>query len=71
MAATFKKKYPKAKFGIIEEVIKVTDGKETLDYYEAHLITADKKKIEVEVLPDGKFKSEADRRSRRRRSNRP
>jgi hypothetical protein len=56
VAATFNEKYPKAKFGIIEAVIKVVDGKETLDYYEAHLTTADKKEIEAEVLPNGKLK---------------
>jgi hypothetical protein len=60
VAATLNKKYPKAAYDIIEAVITVADGKETLDYYEAHLTTADKKKIEAEVLPDGKFKSETE-----------
>jgi hypothetical protein len=42
---------------IVESVTKVADGKETLEYYEATLVAADKKKWEAEVLPDGKFKS--------------
>jgi len=48
---------PKATYKLIEEVIKVKDGKETLEYYEAHLLTADQKEIEVEVLPNGKLKT--------------
>ncbi len=35
VAETFEKKYPKATYTIVEEVIKVKDGKETLEYYEA------------------------------------
>jgi uncharacterized membrane protein YkoI len=57
VARTFEEKYPKAKYEIIESVTKVADGKETLEYYEATLVAADQKKWEVEVLPDGKFKS--------------
>jgi hypothetical protein len=60
VAETFNKKYPKATYSIIEEVIKVEDGKETLEYYEAHLTTADKKVMEAEVLPDGKLKGESE-----------
>ena len=56
VAETFEKKYPKAKYTMIEAVITVKDGKETLEYYEAVLETADKKTFEAEVLPDGKFK---------------
>jgi hypothetical protein len=52
------KKYPKATYKIVEEVIKVTDGKEKLEYYEASLETADKKNLEVKVKPDGTFESE-------------
>lgn len=62
VAATFDKKYPNAKYRIIEEVIKVAEGKETLEYYEALLVTAGKKTFEVEVLPDGKFKSEMEKK---------
>ena len=57
VARTFEDKYPKAKFGMIESVSKVADGKETLEYFEVKLVTAEKKTWEVEVLPDGKFKS--------------
>lgn len=57
VAATFEEKYPKAKYEIVESVTKVADGKETLEYYEATLVDAGKKKWEVEVLPDGKLKS--------------
>lgn len=56
VAKTFEEKYPKAKYEIVESVTKVTDGKEALEYYEAKLVV-DGKTWEVEVLPDGKFKS--------------
>ncbi len=56
---TLEKEYPKATYKIIEEVIKVAGGKEMLDFYEAHLQTADKKTIEVEILPNGKIKKPA------------
>ena len=57
VAKTFGEKYPDARYEIVESVTKVADGKETLEYYEATLVDAGKKKWEVEVLPDGKFKS--------------
>lgn len=47
-------KYPKGAVKFAEEVIKVTDGKEALAYYEARVETADKKTVEVEVAADGK-----------------
>ncbi len=50
-------KYPKATHKTVEEVIKVKDGKEALEYYEVLLVTADKKTFEVEVTPDGKIKN--------------
>ena len=56
VAKTFEEKYPKAKYEIVESVTKVADGKETLEYYEAKLVDENKKKWEVEVLPDGKLK---------------
>jgi biopolymer transport protein ExbD len=62
VAETFDKKYPKATYKIVEEVVKVVDGKENLEYYEATLVTADKKTFEVEVLPDGKFKGEMEKK---------
>jgi Putative beta-lactamase-inhibitor-like, PepSY-like len=61
VAETFEKKYPKATYKIIEAVTTVKDGKETLEYYEAVLVTADKKTFEAEVLPDGKFKGESEK----------
>jgi hypothetical protein len=57
VAKTFNEKYPSAKYEIVESVTKVAEGKESLAYYEATLVAADGKKWEVEVLPDGKFKS--------------
>jgi hypothetical protein len=54
--ATVDREYPRAKIDMIEEVIKVSAGKETLEYYEFHGKTADNKMLEVEVLPDGKLK---------------
>lgn len=57
VADTYEAKYPKATYKIVEEVIKVTDGREKLEYYEALLVTADKKTLEVEVTPDGKVKN--------------
>jgi hypothetical protein len=56
VAKTFGEKYADAKYEIIESVTKVADGKETLEYYESTLVSGGKK-WEVEVLPDGKFKS--------------
>jgi hypothetical protein len=51
-------KYPKATYKIIEEVSSMKDGKLTLDFFEALLVTADKKTLEVQIAPDGKIKSE-------------
>lgn len=56
VAKTFEDKYPKAKYEIVESVTKAAGGKETLEYYEAKLV-AGGKTWEVEVLPDGTFKS--------------
>ncbi len=50
------KKYPNAKVTLAEEMTFVKDGKESLDYYEALLETADKKKLELEIAPDGTIK---------------
>lgn len=48
-------KYPKATYKKYEEVYKVKDGKETLEYYEV-IINNGEKDIEVEITPDGKIK---------------
>jgi hypothetical protein len=50
------KKFPGAKTKLVEAVYTVKGGKEALAYYEAHLVTADKKEVEVEVEADGKIK---------------
>jgi hypothetical protein len=49
-------KYPKAKMKKAEEVIKVKDGKEKLEYYEV-TVAEDDKEIEVEISPEGKPKA--------------
>lgn len=49
-------KYPKATNKRTEEVIKVKDGKEILDFYEVALETPDKKKVEVKIGADGKIR---------------
>ena len=64
VAETFEKKYPKATYTIIEEVTKVADGKEKIEYYEAVLVTAEKKTFEAEVFPDGKFKGETEKKDK-------
>lgn len=58
--ATLDAKWPKAKMSLIEVVYTVKDGKETLEYYEAHFVTSDKKEMEVEIMPDGKIKKTED-----------
>jgi hypothetical protein len=56
------KAYPKATWKVIEEVIAVKEGKETLDYYEVLLETADKKKVEVKIAVDGKIKGKEEKK---------
>jgi uncharacterized membrane protein YkoI len=51
-------KYAKATLKMIEEVIKVKDGKEKLEYYEILLVTSDDKKLEVSISPEGKILKE-------------
>jgi hypothetical protein len=58
VAAALEKKYPKAKYEVVEEVLKVQGGRDRLEYYEVLLVTAEKKKLEVEVAPDGTIKKE-------------
>jgi len=53
-AATLKEKWPGAKYEIVEEIIHVKNGKESLDYYEVLMTTADKKKMEACVDSEGK-----------------
>jgi uncharacterized cupredoxin-like copper-binding protein len=61
VSEALEKKYPKATYKTIEEVIKVKDGKENLEYYEVLLVTADKKKLEVSVTAEGKISKEEDK----------
>jgi hypothetical protein len=61
VSAALEAKYPRATYQMIEEVIQVKDGKETLEYYEVLLVTAEKKKLEVSVTPEGKFTKEEDK----------
>ena len=55
--AAVDKKYPGATYKVVEEVTKVDAGKETLAYYEAHLVTANNKNVEVEINPDGAIRA--------------
>ncbi len=61
VARALEGKYPKATFKMIEEVWKVTDGKENLEYYEVLLVTQDKKKFEVSVTAEGKITKQEDK----------
>jgi hypothetical protein len=61
VADALAQKYPKATFKMIEEVIKVKDGKETSAYFEVLLVTAEKKKLEVSVTAEGKLTKEEDK----------
>ena len=49
---------PKAKYTIIEEVIKVENKKEKLAYYEVLLVTAEMQALEVQLATDGKILKE-------------
>lgn len=49
------KKYGKVTYKLAEAVYKVESGKETLSYYEALVVTADKKTMEAEIGLDGKI----------------
>ena len=60
---SLEKKYPKATRKIIEAVYSVKDNKETLNFYEVLLVTAEKKQIEVQILADGKIKAEEEKKS--------
>ena len=56
-------RYPKATYKIIEQVDNVKDGKSSLDFFEALLVTADKETLEVQIAPDGKIKAEEKKQS--------
>lgn len=57
-ADALERKYPKATYQIVEEIIKVEKRTETLAYYEALLTTADKQRLEVQVTAQGKIVNE-------------
>ena len=61
VAEALASKYPGTSFKMIEEVIKVMNGAEKLEYYEVLLATAEKKKLEVAVTPAGKVVKEEDK----------
>jgi uncharacterized membrane protein YkoI len=48
-------KYPNATIKEVMEMIKVNGKEEKLYGYEVELVTADKKKLEIEFAPDGKI----------------
>ena len=55
VAKALEDKYPEATYKVVEEVIKVEKKQEKLEYYEARLMTAEKKRLEVKVTPAGKI----------------
>jgi uncharacterized membrane protein YkoI len=55
VAKALEAKYPKAVYKTIKEIIEVEKKEETATSYEVSLVTADQKKLEVEVDPDGEI----------------
>jgi hypothetical protein len=55
---TLEAKYPKASYKVVEQVDAMKNGKPQLDFFEAHLVTAEDQSIEVAVAPDGKINAE-------------
>ena len=51
-------KYPKSTVKLAEELFKVAEGKQTLDVYEVLVETADKKRVELKLSPQGKITAE-------------
>jgi uncharacterized membrane protein YkoI len=62
VSEALEKKYPKATYKVIEEVIKVKDKKETFECYEVLLVTDKKKTIEVCLSAEGKIIKEEDKK---------
>jgi uncharacterized membrane protein YkoI len=58
VSRALKDRYPKAKYRIIEEIIKVDNKVEKLDHYETLLVKPDKQAVEVEVSAEGKIMNE-------------
>ncbi len=61
VSETLEKKYPKATYKTVEEIVKVKDGKDAPAYYGVLLVTADKKKLEVSISAEGKVMEEEDK----------
>lgn len=61
VAKAVEAKYPRAKHKVMEALIKVADGKESLDCYELLIETADKKTLEIVLAPDGTIKKTEDK----------
>ncbi len=53
VAKALRKAYPKAKATKYEAVYEVENGTDELEYYEIHLVTDEKKEIEVKIQPSG------------------
>jgi hypothetical protein len=59
VAEALEHKYPKATYKRLEEIFKVEGKNEMLAYYEAQLVTAKKRKLEVELSVEGKILKES------------
>ncbi len=55
VAKALEDKYPGATYKTVEEIIKVKGKEEKLDCYEVSLVTAEKKKYEVQISSEGKI----------------
>jgi hypothetical protein len=66
VAEALEKKYAKATYKTIEAVYAVKENKETLEYYEVLLVTAEKKKFEVQIFADGKIKEEEEKKQEKK-----
>src|SRR3990172_2621573 len=54
--------YPKATYKRLEQIYKVEKKQEKLTYYEALLVTAEKKLLEVQVTEEGKVVNEEEKK---------
>jgi uncharacterized membrane protein YkoI len=63
VAKALEDKYLKATLKGAEEITELEKGKEKPAYYEVRLVTADKKKLEVEVSAEGKILNEEEKKS--------
>lgn len=55
VSAAIEKKYPNSTVKMVEEVYKVKGKDEKMEYYEIALETSEKKKVAMDVAPDGKI----------------